>query len=116
MQTDSLASIKAHFSAVVEQVGRTQERVTVTLHGRPAAVIISPADLSAMEATIELLMNERDLGDVRAGLADVEEGRMADLDDVLAELEERGRRSRATGPRGGVSIGCGTRSTRARRR
>lgn len=91
MKTDSLASIRAHFSAVVEEVRRTQERVTVTHHGRPAVVILSPDDLASLEETITLLSDERELADVRAGLADIASDEMSDLDDVLDEMRARGR-------------------------
>jgi prevent-host-death family protein len=33
------------------------ERVTVTVHGRPAAVLIAPEDLEALEETLEHLQN-----------------------------------------------------------
>ena len=40
-----LAEIKAHLSEIVDRVEREHDRVVLTRNGRPAAVIMSPADL-----------------------------------------------------------------------
>ena len=36
-------------------MGRQHDRVTVTVHGRPSAVLVSPDDLAALEETIAIL-------------------------------------------------------------
>ena len=51
----SLAAAKTQLSDLVRRVGREHERVTVTVHGSPSAVLIAPADMEAMEETIEIL-------------------------------------------------------------
>ncbi|MDQ1683177.1 MAG: antitoxin YefM [Frankiaceae bacterium] len=51
----SLADAKAHLSAVVNDVHDTHERVVITRNGRPAAVLISPDDLAALEETLDVL-------------------------------------------------------------
>ena len=55
METMSLAEAKAHLSAVVNGVHDTHERVVITRNGRPAAVLISPDDLAALEETLDVL-------------------------------------------------------------
>lgn len=47
--------MRDHFSEVVDRVERHHERVTVTRNGRPAAVLISPADLAELEKTLDVL-------------------------------------------------------------
>lgn len=54
-ETRSLADVKAHLSELVAQVGTQHERVTVTVHGRPAAVLVAVDDLESLEETIALL-------------------------------------------------------------
>ena len=61
----SLAEAKAHLSEVVNRVGTQHERVLVTVHGTPSAVLIAPADLEALEETIAVLSD----GDTVARLA-----------------------------------------------
>jgi len=51
----SLAEAKARLSELVGRVDRQHDRVTVTVHGRPSAVLLAPADLEALEETIAIL-------------------------------------------------------------
>ena len=48
-----LADAKA--SGVVSRVSKHHERVTVTVHGQPSAVLLSPDDLAMLEETIAVL-------------------------------------------------------------
>jgi prevent-host-death family protein len=54
-ETLSLAEVKAHFSALVGRVNSQHDRVTVTVHGHPSAVLLSVDDLDALEETIAIL-------------------------------------------------------------
>lgn len=92
MKSDTLASVKAHFSAVVDEVHSTHQRVTVTRNGQPVAVLVSPDDLASMEETIALLSDAAELAAVADGEADARAGRVHDLDDVLADLRAAHRR------------------------
>jgi len=51
----SVADAKAHFSELVSRVGSQHDRVTVTVHGRPTAVLLAVDDLEALEETIAVL-------------------------------------------------------------
>jgi antitoxin YefM len=53
-----LADVKAHLSELVSRVDRQHDRVTVTVHGRPSAVLLSPDDLEALEETIAILSDD----------------------------------------------------------
>jgi prevent-host-death family protein len=55
MQTMPLAEARARLSALVDEVERTAERVTITRNGVPVAVVISVDDLAAMEETLAWL-------------------------------------------------------------
>lgn len=50
-----LANVKAKFSEMVDRVEHTHDRIVVTRRGRPAAVLINPAELESLEDTLELL-------------------------------------------------------------
>lgn len=68
----SLAEAKAHLSELVARVGAHHERITVTVHGRPAAVLLAVDDLEGLEETIALLSDAdalRVLGEADAELA-----------------------------------------------
>jgi mRNA interferase RelE/StbE len=48
----SLAEAKAHLSEIISRVSRQHDRVTVTVQGKPAAVLLAPDDLASLEETI----------------------------------------------------------------
>lgn len=61
----------------------THERVTITRNGRPAAVLINPEDLEALEETLDVLSDPAAMQRLRAGEAAVAAG------DVVDEAELR---------------------------
>ncbi|MGB8019692.1 MAG: type II toxin-antitoxin system Phd/YefM family antitoxin [Candidatus Nanopelagicales bacterium] len=69
-----LAEVKNRLSEVVEQVEVEHARVTITKHGRPAAVLISADDLESLEETLALLSDPEVLAQVRASRAAVGAG------------------------------------------
>lgn len=52
MTTIPLTQAKAKLNELVEDAVSTHERITITRHGRPAAVLISVDDLESMEETL----------------------------------------------------------------
>lgn len=90
MSSMPLAEVKAHLSEVVQRVGTQHDRVTITVHGRPAAVLVSADELEGLEETIAVLADP----DLRAQLeqseADVSSGRLVTADE-LARLMRRRR-------------------------
>lgn len=59
-------------SELIEEVERTHERIEITRHGRPVAVLISPDDLAALEETLDVISNPdamRQLAESRAAIA-----------------------------------------------
>ena len=88
----SLAEVKAHLSELVGRVGRQHERVTVTVHGRPSAVLLSPDDLESLEETIAILSDQAALGQLAASDAELARGE-GESEEVLAEAMLRRRPS-----------------------
>jgi len=74
METRSLADVKAHLSEIVDLVETQHERVVITRHGRPAAVIVSTGDLEAIEETLEILATPGALEEIHAAEAEIESG------------------------------------------
>ena len=79
MDTVPLSEVRSEMSAVVERVEATHERVTITRNGRPAAVLINPADLEALEETVDVLSDPATMQRLREGEAAISAG------DVVAE-------------------------------
>jgi prevent-host-death family protein len=83
METISLSDVRKKLSSLLKQVETTHERVTVTRNGRPAAVLISPEDLEALEETVSVLSDPEAMKRLREGEDAVAAG------DVLDESELR---------------------------
>ena len=70
--TEPLRTLRDRLSEFVERVEHQHERVMITRNGRPAAVLVSPDDIEALEETLELLSEGealRDLRDAEAAVA-----------------------------------------------
>ncbi len=80
--THSLANVKAHLSAMVDSVQKTHERVVITRNGEPAAVLMSPDDLEALEETLDILSNTALMAEITEGRRDVAAGDLVDLDEL----------------------------------
>ena len=84
-KTLPLANVKAHLSELVDQVESAHDRVILTRNGRPAAVMLSPDDLEALEETLDLLSRPEALEEIHRAREEVEEGQYLTAD----ELRER---------------------------
>lgn len=91
-EISSLAETKAHLSELVARVGEQHERITVTVHGRPAAVILAVDDLESLEETIAVLSDTAALHTLSEADAELARGECEDEDSVAAAM--RARRAR----------------------
>ncbi|MDQ1742411.1 MAG: antitoxin YefM [Pseudonocardiales bacterium] len=84
VSTIPLTDAKARLNELVEETALTHERVTITRHGRPAAVLIAVDDLEAMEETL--------FWQAQPGVhEDLQAGRSAAREDLLSESDVRRR-------------------------
>jgi antitoxin YefM len=82
----SLAEVKAHLSSYVDQVEQQHERVVITRNGRPAALLINPDELEALEDTLDLLSNPEAMAELAEAEADIAAGRAIGLAELRASL------------------------------
>jgi antitoxin YefM len=91
MTTLPLGEVKTHLSELVGRVHDHHERVTVTIHGRPSAVLVAIEDLEQLEETLAVMGD----GEALRRLAE-SDAELARGDEVSAEdLAETLRRRRA---------------------
>jgi antitoxin YefM len=93
MTTMPLGDVKSHLSELVGRVHDHHERVTVTVHGKPSAVLVAVEDLEQLEETLAIMRDSdtlRRLADSDAELARGEEISADELADAM-------RRRRADG-------------------
>jgi prevent-host-death family protein len=81
-----LGEARDHLSELVDGIDRTHDRVTITRHGRPVAVVLSPDDLAEMEETLAILAVPGALSEIKEGLRDFADARVEDWEDVKAEF------------------------------
>lgn len=92
MEELPLADVRNRLSELVAEVESTQARVTITKHGHPAAVLISPADLAAMEETLDVLSNPEALADIRQAEAEATTDDFTSGEEMTRLMEDRRRR------------------------
>lgn len=93
MSVMSLAEIKAHLSEVVGRVHAEHERVSVTVHGKPMAVLIATEDLESLEESLAILSDPETLRRLAASDAELARGEGMSGDDLARVMDERRRNS-----------------------
>ena len=95
MQTVPLADARARLSALLDEVEKTAERVTITRNGVPVAVVLSVDDLAALEETLAWLDSPEAIR--RASEADeaVAAGDVTGRDEMAALVAARAQRRTA---------------------
>ncbi|WP_041776406.1 type II toxin-antitoxin system Phd/YefM family antitoxin [Blastococcus saxobsidens] len=89
MTTFSLADAKTHLSRLVAQVSGQHERVYVTVHGRPSAVLLATEDLESLEETIEILADADAMRRLRASDTEIARGEAETQEDLAAAMQRR---------------------------
>jgi antitoxin YefM len=84
-----LAEIKKRLSEIVEGVQQRHDRVVLTRNGRPAAVIMSPEDLEALEETLDILSNPAAMREIHRAEREVEAGKVVTGEELRATYLKR---------------------------
>jgi antitoxin YefM len=87
-----LAEVKAHLSELVGRVTTQHERVTVTVAGRPMAVLLAVDDLESLEETIAVLSNAESMRRLARAESEIAAGG-GESEEQLAEAIRRRRRT-----------------------
>ena len=78
-----------HLSEIVDGVEKRHDRVLLTRNGRPAAIILSPDDLEALEATLDILSDPKAMREIRKAECDVEAGHVVTGDELRSKYLKR---------------------------
>ena len=84
-----LADVKTHLSELINRVSTQHERVIVTVHGHPSAVLLAPDDLQRLEETIAVLADPDLIAQLVSSDADLAVGRVESADDLKKAMEQR---------------------------
>jgi antitoxin YefM len=89
MKTAPLADVKAHLSALVDEVVRTHEQVTITRNGEPVAIVLALEDYESLLETLSLLDDQVGRERLAEAEAAVARGELATRDEMAEIMEAR---------------------------
>ena len=84
-----LGEVKSHLSELVGRVHDHHERVTVTVHGRPSAVLVAPEDLEQLEETLEILRDPETMNRLAASDAELARGESVSAEELAETMRRR---------------------------
>jgi antitoxin YefM len=98
MATIPLGEVKSHLSELVGRVHDHHERVTVTVHGKPSAVLVAVEDLEALEETLAVMRDADTLRRLAASDAELARGEEVSGEELADVMRNRlGRTSQHRG-------------------
>jgi antitoxin YefM len=86
MRSVPLSEAKDHLSGLVEEAETTHEIVTITKHGRPAAVLMAADDLESLHETLFWLSRLGFREDMEQSAADEASGNLMSSDEIRSRL------------------------------
>jgi len=84
-----LGEVKAHLSELVGRVHDHHERITVTVHGRPSAMLVAVADIEQLEETIAILRDPETLARLAQSDAELARGEVVSADELAEAMHRR---------------------------
>ncbi len=88
-KTVPVKDFRSNLAELLDEVADRREHVTVTRHGRPAAVMIPVDEYEALEETAEILSDDDTLAAIKQGLADLAAGDAISLDEIRKARADR---------------------------
>lgn len=82
MSSLPLADVRQRLSEIVTEIERTHERITLTKHGRAAAVLVAVDDLEALEETVDLLSTPSAVEEIRQAQREIDAGDYVGADEL----------------------------------
>ena len=89
MTTLPLGEVKTHLSELVSRVHDHHERVTVTVHGRPSAVLVAIEDLERLEETLAILRDPNTMARLAESDAEIARGESISESELAEEVRRR---------------------------
>jgi len=85
MNIIAISNLRANLPSLINRVNENIERFTITVSGKPKAVIISPEELESLEETAEVLATPGALEAIRKSQKQIREDKFI----TLKKLEKR---------------------------
>ena len=89
MTTLPLGEAKAHLSELVGRVHDHHERITVTVHGRPSAILVAVEDLEQLEETLAILRDAETMRRLAESDAELARGEAVSAEELAETMRRR---------------------------
>ncbi len=91
MKTLPLSEVKTGLSKLVDEVVARQDRVVITKHGRPAAMLMSIDEIESLEATLDIMRDPVFYSEILEAIKEADAGKTkwVDLDDLDENFERK---------------------------
>ena len=90
METIPITEAKTRRAELADRVAREHDHFTITRNGRADVMLISVAEYESLQETLDILSDEQALADLRQSREDFAAGDIYSMEQVCAELEQRG--------------------------
>ena len=85
-KTVPFTDARTHLTELLDEIERIHEHVIITRNGRPAAVVMSPAEYDSLLETLEVLSDTELMAALAESDEDIAAGRVIPWDEVKQEL------------------------------
>ena len=84
----SISDARNNLPSLVDKVNKGLERVTITVHGQPAATLISQEELESILETAEILAIPGALASIKKGRDQIKKGQVVPFEKVVGKTAE----------------------------
>ena len=84
----SISDARNNLPNLVNKVNKTMERITITVHGQPAATLISQEELESILETAEILAIPGALASIKKGRDQIKKGQVVPFEKVVGKTAE----------------------------
>ncbi len=78
----SISDARENLTSLVDKVNKNMDRITITVHGQPAATLISNEELESILETAEILAIPGALKSIKKGREQIKKGQFVELEDL----------------------------------
>ena len=78
----SISAAHASLPEVINKISKNMERITITVNGKPKAVVLSSEELESLEETAEILAIPGALESIKKGKEQIKKGQFVELADL----------------------------------
>lgn len=73
---------RKNFFKMIEEIVKKQNRVTITIDGKPKVVVMSYEEFEGWQETVEILSDEEMVKGIKEGLDDIKHGRTISFEEL----------------------------------